>query len=399
MWSLFRRLHWPLILVFALAATLNAQRRYAVGPVIDLVGGGSNRPAGAISLGSGSQRFFLFYGVYPSITMTSRGARSVVDASYAFGLNRTETDQSINSQSHTASLRLSTRVSPSWNVSLSESFTATSDAATFNALRGVPRSPEDPLVFNPVAIHALARTNNTSILADYTLSDKSAISISGAHTVRNYSGLGTTGGGLSDQQHTSGGIAYARTVGHAKWSLGYTGSYFDFANFSSTQSHVSRVGYSDRIVPGLTFQVNVGVSYLKSRGAETNYVGYNTSASLQKTITGASFSMYYTQDSGRPTGLGSISDARRVGLTINRAGRNATLFVDVSVFDTRGSLGNIFNTRGASAAANFGIPLTRTVSLQAGAQYQRQNSTLGFTQKRLFVSLRYNNPNLWTFLK
>jgi hypothetical protein len=77
----------------------------------------------------------------------------------------------------------------------------------------------------------------------------------------------------------------------------------------------------------------------------------------------------------------------------------ADLFLDASVFDTRGTLENPLGTRGVSGAASIGFPVTETLSIHGGAQYQRydQTAAFGFTQNRFFISFRYINPTLWRF--
>ena len=73
--------------------------------------------------------------------------------------------------------------------------------------------------------------------------------------------------------------------------------------------------------------------------------------------------------------------------------------VDASAFDTRGILDNTFNAQGYAATANLGIPLIRNWSAQVGGQFQRYEglAVFNFTQKRVFISLRYSNPSLKKF--
>jgi hypothetical protein len=73
--------------------------------------------------------------------------------------------------------------------------------------------------------------------------------------------------------------------------------------------------------------------------------------------------------------------------------------VNVSAFETRGRLDNGFSARGLQGAAMLGVPLTRTLSMMGGAQYQQYDhaSPYSFAQKRVFISLRYSNPNLFRF--
>jgi hypothetical protein len=103
--------------------------------------------------------------------------------------------------------------------------------------------------------------------------------------------------------------------------------------------------------------------------------------------------LYYTQSSGESSGLGSISDTRKAGFSMSRSGKTATAFIDISAFETRGRLDNTFSARGVAGTVSIGVPLTRTLSVAGGAQYQQYDHTsaFNFSQKRVFFSLRYGN--------
>ena len=64
-----------------------------------------------------------------------------------------------------------------------------------------------------------------------------------------------------------------------------------------------------------------------------------------------------------------------------------------------GRAGKCLQRARLSAAASFCTPSTRELSLNAGAQYHKydQTSLFVFDQKRIFISLRYNAPELWKF--
>ena len=109
--------------------------------------------ASALHRRSRPEPFFFFYGVYPSINLVSTGAHSVFNASYAFGLNRTETGNK-------PSFELSLRVDKALKFAIAEledsvcrKDSRTDDAATFDAFRGVSSATDDfRFVFNPVAL-------------------------------------------------------------------------------------------------------------------------------------------------------------------------------------------------------------------------------------------------------
>ena len=127
----------------------------------------------------------------------------------------------------------------------------------------------------------------------------------------------------------------------------------------------------------------------------------NADVTLEERLRKAAISIYFVQLGGDASGLGSISDTRRAGFNVRFDSKRATLFMDVSAFDTKGTLDNVYDTRGAAVSASVGLPLNRTFSLNAGAQYQRYDHTadFGFEQKRLFVSLRMETPAFWRFAR
>ena len=391
------------ILVFSVAAASAQDRKYAIGMTIDLTGGSTNR-LNSLSSASPTAPNLLYYGAYPSISLTSAGARSVVNGSYSFGINRTESGSKLHSNSHSANLGWNGTLSRNWRLSLSDSFSLTSDSGTFNAFRAVtPKFNEPGFVFEPVARQIVSQTNGASVGADYTIggSGKSSLSFTGSHLLRTYSDDAAPGFGLTDQQQFSGGMSYRRKLGKDSWSLGYTGSYYKFDQFQNVISHSGQVGYSAPVWRDLVVDVSVGAAHTRLQDSTDSYVGYNTSVSLQKTLADNALALYFAQSSGTAIGLGTISDSQRLGFSVNRQARNVNIFVDISAYDTRGRLGNTYAVRSLSGAVSIGIPVSRSVAVQGGLQYQRQDqsSLYRFDQKRIFVSLRYSNPGLFTFVR
>ena len=391
---------WFMLWVLALAITLQAgQEKYAVGTTVDVVSGGTNNLNSVVAT-STDRPFALFYAHYPTLNLAATGAHSNLGFSYGFGLNRSVNQQNIHSTSHQASVSFAKSLKSKWKVTFGGSFQLTSDAATFNALRGIAAVPQpSSFLINSTAVNRLTRSGEADVGVDYSLSNKSSISVSGSYGLQSYGGA-LPAQGLSNQQRYSGSVTYNRRTSKTDtWSVGYNGGYYTFRAFASVASQSLRLGYSDQVRPDLTFSLSVGASQSRNYGSGAGYIGYNTSASLAKTTKTNSFSIHYNQDSGQPTGLGSVSNTRRAGIGVNQVGRTTSAFVDVSVFDSVGILGNDLGIRGAAATGNVGIFLTRKLSVQFGGEYQRTNQTqlLGFTQKRLFVSVRYSDPKLWQF--
>jgi len=373
-----------------------AQRR-TLGTSINLTGGVGNAVNGFGITQAPTQRFLPSYGAFPSITFSGTGEHSLVDLSYSYGFNRFEKD---NSQSHAGTFGLSKTLNPRWETRLSDSFMSSTNASEFNALRNVPSLPATVFVFSPVTFQITSRSNSASFSAIDQYTDRSSLSFSLRHNFLNYgSADASLGSALLNQQAISGDIAYNYKAGqHETWTLGYNAAYFTFPQSGNAFSQTAQAGYANNIFRDFRLSITAGISE-STQGTAGSSIGLDSSVSLGKTINKINtFQLRFTQTSGGSTGLGTLSSARQAGLSLNHTGRHMTEFVDVSAFDSHGILGNIYSQRGAAGTASLGLVLWKQWSAQIGGFYQAYDhtSTFAFTQKSVFVSLRYNNPNLWT---
>ena len=385
-----------LIVPAATALQLKAEdRKYMIGTTIDLVGGGNRAQTPSLSNAAGS----FFYEAYPSVDIRSAGSHSQLEISYAFGLSRFNNDLNYNSNSHAVSAMLSGSVAPKWKLSVADRFQRSSNFATFDATRGI-LSTANGFVFNPVAHDILTETNNVSFTADYTANEKSSLSLNASHLFVSYPHSEPFNGLLFDQQRVSESITYSQKVTeNGGWNLTYDGAYADLGHqFPNTHTHAVSAGYFQQIGHDLTLRLAAGPTYVRTAAPFENYSGYNAHVSVQKPIKSNALLLYYAHESGASTGLGSISDNDRAGFGVSRSiGTNASFFADVSLFDLRSKLGVNYKTRGISTAASVGIPVGRMLSLRWGAQYQRYDeaSVFGFEQTRIYISVRFNAPELW----
>ena len=408
------------MLTLAAAAANGQERQYTIGPTVDVVSGSDSHPINNLTGGlpQTSTSPATFFRLYPAISLITNGGKSTLKASYALELAGTRGDVDYNTLSHSASFMLSYIATSRLKLNATESFMASSDAASFNGLRGTSPSPDEfRFLFDPVALRVSTRTNNAAIVTEYTLDPRSILSFTASQSLRNYGSGASQIPSLSNVQFVTGGINYMRnTRARDGWSVGYTAGYSSFQNFGNSASHTVHVGYSIGIASDMKLDLTVGASRvgsltslgsptalgsLTSLGTPASYVGYNTTITISKTKLNDSFSARYRQDTGQPTGEGSVSDTRLVGVSIGHRVGTISLFVDASVFDSQGRLDNGLQTRGVSATASIGIPLTETLSINGGAQYMRydQMAPLGYTQQRFFVTLRYNDPKLWTIFR
>jgi len=382
-----------------LAASTQLYGQKTLGASVDVVGGLDSNPQLSFPLlgptGQSSERT-LFYGVYPAISLESRGARSVFNARYAFGWNRLDTELPTESKSHSAGVTFSTPIGARWNLDLEESYSMSDDLQTFYALRGVSLVGEDLVyVFAPTGARLTYRTNRASVSAKRAFSERSTLSFTGQHTLRGYDQAAAA---LTDQQSTTGSIAYARRLNERlSWSAEYSVTYHLFDDFNNALVNVVRAGLTNELARGTTVRFTIGPSFVTDPDASGKFTSYEATASLEQKVKENNFTLAFSQDNGNVTGLGSISKTRRATLGFNRAlGRRVNVFADATGFDSTGILDNTIDTRGLSASANMGFSLTTKLSVQGGVSYQRYTRPSDFesSQKRVFASLRYSLPSL-----
>jgi hypothetical protein len=393
------------VFLLAFVPILSGQSRiYTLGTSVDVAGGGTNFLGGTAVVQTPDQSFVSYYSLNPTLMLKVNGAHSSINTTYSYGIDRsTDSQDSFNHQSHAGSLNFSSALSPAWNISLSDSFRSSSDISSFNAIRGVASDPVSPLVFNPVADQVITRSNSAGLSVGYRATERSSLAFTVSHSLTNFqNATGVAASALSNQQSFGGDMSYSYKSGkHENWTVGYNGSYSRFTGFDNAYSQSVRTGYSNEIMPGLTIAVSVGVSDVQSQGSAGRDINYNSSASLQKTLRhNNSFAVSFSQYTGQ-SGLGSISSTRSSSLAFSQSAKHVYFFLNVSVFDTQGTLDNSFSARGGTATASIGLPLSPSWSVRGGAEYQRtvDISAFGFTQKRAFFGIRYSKPSLWRTAK
>jgi len=389
------------LVAISLTSSLHAEdRKYVVGTTINVAGGGANglNSAGAAAPNRNGS---AYYEVDPAIYLQSTAQHSSLALSYAYGLNRTVGDVRYDSNSHVVGMNYSALIGPKWRLSLSESFLSASNLTAFNITRGVATPDGFRFVFSPVAYNQTTQTNGLAVGATYAATDKSTLSFSVSHYLLRYPGNTAFLQSLSNQQRVSESVTYSqKATERGAWNVSYSGSYLTFAEFDTTRSHAVSAGYSYQFNPTVNLYVGGGPSYVENVSSGGTYKTYNVAASIQKAAKANTFSFHYRHDAGEASGLGSVGDTDTGGFsTSHQMSRNTNLFVDISAFNTRGRLNNPYSARGVAAGANVSVNLNRNVSFQWGVLYQRQDNTtlFAYEQKRIYVSLRVNAPELWKF--
>src|SRR5207247_8395676 len=114
MWLLFRNRAWLLTFFIASVPLHAEQRKYVVGTTLNLTAGASNGLTSVII--APNQPLFFSYGAFPTITVASTGARSLVNASYSYGFNGSKSQQSYKQHSPADSINYLDHLHTQWTI-------------------------------------------------------------------------------------------------------------------------------------------------------------------------------------------------------------------------------------------------------------------------------------------
>jgi hypothetical protein len=368
---------------------------------INMAGGGSNRVRNPLLPSPSGNSFATgFYAFYPSLSLKSTKPNSSLTAHYAFGYNRTVGRSALPSESHTASLDYSSTLSPRWTTRISDTFRMTDGLGTFSAFSDVPQQSSTVFSFQSIGGRRLPRTNDVNADFDYALDVNSALSFNAQHSFRTYGGDLPTNFLISDQQHLSGGVAYKQMLGiNESWSLGWQATYFDYGDFESALSQSVQADYSVGIGRYYTAHIGAGLSRTNRRGisalsvagtangTSNGKLSYDAAFGISRITTAQTVSLDFTQNSTDRVGLGSTAITRRGTLTWNRPMGRVTAGGTISAHKSEGILSNPVGIRAIEADARLGYQLTARLTVAGGADYRNTTTgSFGFKQKRVFYN-------------
>ncbi len=383
-----------------------AERIYTVGTAINAVASLDSNPAGN-SLGlspSVNGGYRTLYGLYPSISFNSSGLRSNVQLSYAFGLNRSPSGQGLRSESHSFSGGFNTSLTQNFDLSFSNSFTRSSDFTTFNVFRGIILTPEGLLFdFDTIALLENTYANDARLALNYALGSHSSLSFGAGHSFLHFEQSPDVSGRLSNQTGFHGNVAYSQTLSdRTGWNLSYSASQRDFDEFQRTLTHNTGLGLSRQLSPTVSLSLSGGPSYLQSVDTQADSLGYNASVRISKAFEKNLISLYYNHLNGTSTGVGSVSNTDTIAFNFSQTlGRKVNIQTNLSVYETTAVLDNPVETRGGLASVLLSFLMNDNWALNLGATYRTQDETnlSDGEQKRVYVSLSFNLPELLRFEK
>jgi len=394
--------------VILIGATLQAfaERIYTVGTAINAVASLDSNPRGN-SLGlspSVDGGYFTLYGLYPSIFFDSKGLRSNVQLSYAFGGYQSRAEPGLQSGSHSLSGGFNTSLTRNLRLSFSDSFARSSDFTTFNVFRGIILTPEGLLFdFDTIALLQTSYRNNASLALDYGLGSDSSLSFSVGHSIQYFGESPDITNRVSNQQGLRGNVAYTQDLNERTgWNVSYFASHNLFEEFERTLNHDTSIGLSREISPTISVGISGGLSYLQSLDSKRDSLAYNASFRISKAFEKNRISLSYGHQSGKSTGVGSVSNTDTIAFNFSQTlGRKVNIQTNLSVYETTAVLDNPVATRGGLAAVYLAFLLSDNWSLNLGGTYRRQDETNipDLEQKRIFVSLSFTLPEFARFEK
>jgi hypothetical protein len=397
-----------MIIISVPGTTVSAERINTIGVSAGIIASADDRPyIDGFSPSAASDEYFFVGSFYPRITLDSRGPGSLFRLSYGFGMNRVDSDQDLNSESHSVGLEWDTTLGQRGTFRLSNDFRQSPDFDSFTLFRGLVETPDGYFFdFDTVAQRRKSYWNSTTANLGIAIGEKANLDFFGGFSFRNYENL--PGFQKEDQVRYNAGTKFSRDIsGRTSWNIGYDARYWEYyGGASSAYSHSAGLGLDHRFSPTVALNLSAGPSYVVSTGSQDQFAdatGYNVSASLNKRVEKHLFSLSFSERSAATYGSGGLAKTWDAGLTYSRDFERVLVNASLRYFDTEALSDTGYSPEGVYSMLSFGFKLTRSLMFEVGGSYRKQNnndsgieSVYGdYDRKRVYVSIRFNFPELW----
>lgn len=398
-----------LIFVFSVAGiTASAERVNTIGVSAGIIASADDRPyfEGYTPTTTADEYFFVG-AFYPRVTLDSRGPASLFSLSYGFGMNRLKSDLDLNSESHSVSLKWNTALGQRATFQLSNEFRKSPDFDTFTLFSGIVETPDGYFFdFDTVALRRDSYWNSTSASLGIDVGQKSNLDFSGGFSFKNYEDVPDFR--QEDQIRSNAGVRFSRDISErTSWNTGYDIRYWDYhGGDSSAYSHNVGVGLNHMFSPTLSLNLSAGPAYVVSTGREDQFddkTGYNATARLEKRIEKHLFSISFSERSAATFGAGGLARTRDAGLAYSREFEWVLVNASIRYFDTEALYEAGYSPEGVFSMLSLGFKMARNLMFEVGGSYRKQDndksgveSVYGdYDRKRVYVSIRFNFPELW----
>ncbi len=388
--------------VFFLAEPGYAKRKYVMGTSVDFMAGlGNQTGQSSFNLSRLEEGTVPSYGVYPSLSLSSEGQRSMIILDYSFVGEYFQMSPDLTTTSHAFTGSFEGQLSKTVRMRLSDTLSTVPDFSTINVLQGFAYTPDGfQYAFEPQLYESSSISNRSNFELDIDMSPQSFITFATSSSYRNYDDSVATGY-FNDQLRLEGSFAFShRTSARQSWSARYRIWRNDYEGYDATRSHSATLSLSRELSPGLNLILEAGPSLTESNEAMESYAGYIVSASMAKRTERNLFTAGYSHRPGDSTGLGTSSDSHQGNLGFSRSiGRTGSINFQASAFRQSQRLTDIYDYWGARGSLALSRQLWEHWTVSIGGSYMtylgRTTSTYDDTYKRFYVSFGFRLPELY----
>lgn len=392
-----------LLMILLPAPIVRAEQKFTLGAQVSYMAGGTNQIANSgLTFFQPQTMLSSFYGLYPSLDLTSVGRRSQLSFSYTAMGDYFNGEQKVTSISHNANANLAFQLGRRTKLTLRSSFWNMPDYASLNVYKGLALTPVGfQFIYEPTLAQRSSQNISGGGGIEFGLTKNSNLTIDLSSYFRNYEKSDLFIGRLSDQTRYEGKLGYSRTLSERRTlSFNYHVVENRYQEYGKVRTHTASISYSQQLTPSMRFSVEAGPSYVIGANQAESYVGYLASAGISRAIRSSQLALNYSHRSGDSTGVGGVSETQSAGLSLQFPfGRRFSFTTSITAYDSRARLDNPYNTRSISGALNLSYSLGRRWSLGVGGSYRKNEgvNTLDNEYERVFVSLAYRAPDLWRF--
>jgi hypothetical protein len=405
--------------LFLAANAVSAERLNRFGASIGFGGGIDSNPrvGTANFFYLSEQKYTPYYGMTPAFQFNSRGARSVFELDYSFGLNRYESDLDLHSESHRAGASFSVDVNSRLKLGFGSTFVHSPDFRTVTLFRENAFTP-DALFGDPetIAVRRDSHAHTAAFSAEQIISPVSSLFVTAGHHLRRFdrieellpvsqpilqNGTTTSEPGivtpvpfevLTNQNHLWATTRYQRQLDSRTFlSGGYSFYRFGFDDFPDTYNHNGEVGVTRIVNPTVSISAMGGPSHSRRSNTDQGSSGFGGAFVVAKSFEEDRLSFSYNRRHAGTTGLSAVSNTQSAGVYhAKRLSRKAYLNSSVAVYQALPRNDDPIDIRGVSASAVLRFLLNPSWMLNFGGAYRSQKGTdlVNVERHQVFVSLR-----------
>jgi len=337
-----------------------------------------------------------FYGVYPSVSLTSTGRRSGFKLDYSFVADQYRMTPNMTNTSHAVTGSFNAQLGRTVRFRISDTFNTAPDYSTINVLKGFTITPEGfQYVFEPELYKRSNISNTGNVGVDVDLTSRSSLNFAASGSVRFYDEE-VDSSYFSDQTRIEGSVAFTRKqTRRVAWNMKYSVRQNDYDEYASTRTHTGTLGLSAELAPTVNLTLSAGPAYVE----EDDYVGYDIAANIAKRFEKNLLTASYSHRTSDSTGLGSASESHQGMLGFSQMlGRYWSISFQASAFNQTQRDTDMYDYYGVRGSMSISRNLGEHWVLSGGGSYMTYLGRTGgqndSTYKRVYGSIGFRLPEL-----